>query len=147
MRKLSLALFVLFMSVSAYAGNHDKLIGDWAFDVEKFKASKEYQEALKDPQAGQMMQMMLGMMSKLSFTFTKTEAIAHMPGPDGKTKDDKAAYTVVADKGNTLEIKTAGKGEEKEQGMVITFIDAKTIKMGPKVPQKGPMQMIYLKKK
>ncbi len=145
MRKLSLALLVLFMSVSAFAGNKDKLIGDWAFDVEKFKASEEYKEALKDPQAGQMMQMVLGMMSKLSFTFTKTEAIAHMPGMDGKAKEDKASYTVVEDKGNTLEIKTDGKG--KDQNMIITFLDAKSIKMGPKVPEKGPMQIIYLKKK
>lgn len=146
MRKLSLVLFVMFLSVSAFAGNHEKLIGSWAFDAEKFKASEEYKEAIKDPQAGQMMQMVLGMMSKLSFTFTKTDATAHMPGMDGKVKDDKAAYTVVEDKGNTLEIKTEGK-EGEAQNMIITFIDAKTIKMGPKVPEKGPMQIIYLKKK
>jgi len=135
------------MSVSAFAGNHDKLLGDWSFNVEKFKESKEYKEAVKDPQAGQMMQFMLGMMSKMSFTFTKTEAIAKMPSPDGKKKEDKAAYTVVADKGNTLEIKTQSKKGGKEEVMVITFIDDKNIKMGPKGETADPIKAFYLKKK
>ena len=147
MRKLSLALFILFMSVSAFAGNHDKLLGDWSFDIEKFKESKEYKEAVKDPQAGQMMQFMLGMMGKMNFTFTKTEAIAKMPKPDGTQKEDKSSYTVLADSGNTLEIKTEEKNGGKGEVMVITFINDKSIKMGPKGETPDPIKAFYLKKK
>lgn len=145
MRKLS-AVLIMFMAFSAFAGNHDTLVGDWAFNVEKFKDSKEYKEALKDPQAGQMMQMFLPMLSKMSFSFTKDAAIANTPGMDGKNKEQKATYTVVADSGNTLEVKTKSE-KGKEEIMVITFIDAKNIKMEPKVKQPGPMGAMYLKKK
>ena len=147
MRKLSLALFILFMSVSAFAGNHDKLLGDWSFNVEKFKETKEYKEAVKDPKAGQMMQFMLGMMSKMNFTFTKTEAIAKMPKPDGTQQEDKAKYTIVADSGNTLEIKTEADKGGKAEIMVITFLDAKNIKMSPKGENNDPIKAFYLKKK
>ena len=145
MKKLSIALF-MFMAFSAFAGNHENLVGDWSFNVEKFKASDEYKEALKDPQAGQMMPFILNMFSKMKFTFTKTEAVANIPSPDGNNKVEKATYTVVADTGNTLEVKTKG-AEDKEETMVITFIDAKNIKMEPKGKQSGPMGSIYLIKK
>ena len=134
------------MAFSAFAGNHDSLVGSWAFNIEKFKESKEYKEAIKDPQGGQMMQMFLPMLSKMSFTFSKEEIIANTPGMDGKNKEQKATYTVVSDTGNTLEVSSKDpKG--KEQVMVITFIDAKNIKMEPKVKQPGPMGAMYLIRK
>lgn len=145
MKKLT-AVLIMFMAFSAFAGNHDTLVGNWGFNIEKFKESKEYKEAAKDPQAGQMMQMFLPMLAKMSFTFTKTEAIANTPGMDGKNKEQKATYTVIADTGNTLEINSKD-AKGKEQVMILTFIDAKNIKMEPKIKQPGPMGAMYLKRK
>ncbi|MCM8529109.1 MAG: hypothetical protein NE327_21485 [Lentisphaeraceae bacterium] len=145
MKKLTAAL-IMFMAFSTFAGNHDSLVGEWSFNIKKFKESPEFKEAAKDPQGGQMMEMVLAMFAKMSFTFTKTDAIATVPGMDGKTKKEKGTYTVLADTGNTLEIKAKGP-DGKEQEMVITFIDAKNIKMEPKEKQPGPVGAMYLIKK
>ncbi|MCM8538872.1 MAG: hypothetical protein NE328_01210 [Lentisphaeraceae bacterium] len=145
MRKLTAAL-IMFMAFSTFAGNHDSLVGDWNFNVKKFKESPEYKEAAKDPQGGPMMEMVLTMFAKMSFTFTKTDAIATVPGMDGKTKKEKGTYTVLADSGDTLEINAKG-ADGKEQIMIITFIDAKNIKMEPKTKQPGPVGAMYLIKK
>lgn len=145
MRKAA-AILIFFMAVSSlYAGNHDKLVGEWKFNVEKFKESDEYKEAVKDPQKGQMMQFMIGMMGKLSFKFTKTEAIAIKPGQQGPS-EDKAEYTVVSDSGDKLEIKTKNPAGNEEV-IILTFIDDKNIKMEPKAKQPGPMSAMYLIKK
>ena len=146
MRKVAVTLF-FFMAVSLYGGNHDKLIGDWKFNVEKFKESKEYKDAIKDPQGGQMMQFMLGMFAKMSFTFTKTHTIANIPGPNGP-QQEKTEYVVVSDSGDKLELK-AKSPQGKEEVMVLTFIDDKNIRMEPKEKPKGPgpAQVLFLMKK
>jgi hypothetical protein len=139
-------VLLIFMAFSALAGNHDSLVGDWAFNIEKFKESAEYKEVIKDPQAGQMMQLFLPMMAKMSFTFTKTEATANVPDMEGKTKAQKATYSVISDSGNTLEINSKD-AKGKEQVMILTFIDAENLKMEPKIKQPNPMGVMYLKKK
>ncbi len=141
MKKMLLAL-VLFLAISSYAGNHDKFIGTWKFNIEKFKETKEFKEAVKDPQGAMMMQMMIGMLEKITFISTKTELTAKSPEEAG---NQSSTYTIVTDEGNKLEIKIKStEPDSPEEVIVITFIDDNNIQMDEKVKQPGGMPSMFL---
>ena len=117
MKKLSI-LFVLFISANLYAEDMlEEIVGKWHIDIEATKKLPDVIEILKDPKKAQRFNMMMGILGKSEFEFTKDSLIQHfeMPGPDGKkVKSQMTKFTVIENKKDHLIIE-----DDKKSKLII----------------------------
>lgn len=137
MRHFRASLFVVVLALAALLAGcggkaSDKIIGKWGIDVDKMMESDKF-KAMPEDKRKEAMEMTKGMAGAITIEITKDKVIADMMG-----KKDEAAYKILADTADSVDIETTKDG--KAEKMTIKII-GDTISMDMKGEQ------IVMKKK
>lgn len=125
MKKILLTILLFAMSQSAFSGNRENLIGNWAIDMEKLKKSPDFHIHKNDPNEG-MKKLMLQMVTNMKMTFTKNTATMIFTDGKGGYMSQRATYKIVKRNRNALKLKIKP-DDSSEKLTIIKFVDADNI--------------------